>query len=170
MSRWLLAVSALLAAPLAAQNAPQRPTCDAPEFRQFDFWVGDWVVENPQNGQLQGTNNITLDLNRCVITEHWTGSQGGHGTSFNIYDRRRGVWHQTWVDDGGVLLVLEGHFAGGRMVLQSAPVPARNGGMVINRITWTPQEGGRVEQHWEVSRDDGATWQTAFLGVYRPRT
>jgi len=38
------------------------------------------------------------------------------------------------------------------------------------RITWTPSlDGSEVRQHWEVSSDDGATWQTAFDGHYRRR-
>jgi hypothetical protein len=38
------------------------------------------------------------------------------------------------------------------------------------RITWTPSpDGSEVRQHWEVSSDDGVTWQTAFDGHYRRR-
>jgi hypothetical protein len=28
---------------------------------------------------------------------------------------------------------------------------------------------GRVRQHWETSKDGGATWTTAFDGYYRRR-
>ena len=165
----LTALLVLLAAPAVAQN-PNRPSCSAPEFRQFDFWVGDWVVQDPSNGQQAGTNLVTRDFNNCVISEHWSGAQGGHGSSFNIYDRQRGVWHQTWVDDGGTLLLLDGHFDGTSMVMQSEPVARPNGARLINRITWTPLDSGRVRQHWETSNDGGTTWTTAFLGIYRPRS
>ena len=37
----------------AAQTAP--PCKARPEYRQFDFWVGEWDVQNPQ-GQTAGTN------------------------------------------------------------------------------------------------------------------
>ena len=42
----------------------------------------------------------------------------------------------------------------------------RDGKPVRSRITWTPLEDGRVRQHWQLSRDDGATWTTAFDGLY----
>lgn len=158
-----------LAASLPAQNPPARPSCAAPEYRQFDFWVGDWIVENPANGQRQGTNLITRDFSGCVVTEHWEGAGGSHGSSFNLFDRQRAVWHQTWVDDSGTLLLLDGRLVDSSMVLQSQPTAMPNGSRTINRITWTPMEGGRVRQHWETSADGGATWQTAFLGIYRRR-
>ncbi len=40
----LLARSAVATPDLPAQTPPAPPRCDTPEFRQFDFWVGDWNV------------------------------------------------------------------------------------------------------------------------------
>ena len=41
--------------PLSAQSPPAaRPRCDVPEYRQFDFWVGDWDVT--AGDQRAGTN------------------------------------------------------------------------------------------------------------------
>ena len=168
MRRLAFVLPLLLAAPLAAQN-PQRPRCNLPEHRQFDFWVGRWTVEHPTTGSQQGTSEVTRELGDCVLHEHWAGAAGGHGESFNMYDRTRQVWHQTWVDDSGSIVVLEGRFADGRMVLQGDGAPQADGRRTINRITWTPLEGGRVRQHWETSNDGGATWQTSFDGIYRPR-
>ena len=39
----------------------------------------------------------------------------------------------------------------------------------IQRITWTPLDGGRVRQHWESTTDGGKTWVTAFDGLYTRR-
>jgi hypothetical protein len=160
---------AVLASPAAAQNAA-RPSCNTPEHRQFDFWVGDWIVENPANGAQAGVNVVTRDFNGCVITEQWTSGVGNRGSSYNVYDRRRGVWHQTWVDDSGSLLLLEGRFDGTSMVLLSPELTLPNGSRRINRMTWTPLEGGRVRQQMEASTDGGATWTTGFVGIYRPRS
>ena len=44
-----------------------------------------------------------------------------------------------------------------------------NGGLIKNRITWTPLADGRVRQSWMISRDSGATWQAGFDGFYRRR-
>jgi hypothetical protein len=35
------------------------------------------------------------------------------------------------------------------------------------RVRWTPNKDGSVEQKWETSDDGGASWQVSFLGIYR---
>jgi hypothetical protein len=42
-------------------------------------------------------------------------------------------------------------------------------GDVQERITWTKLEDGVVKQHWQQSRDGGATWTDAFVGIYARR-
>lgn len=175
-SRTLRTIVAALVLAVSARNLPsahatdaprKRPVpCTAPEYRQFDFWIGDWSVTT-RDGKFAGTNLITRPLGECVIQEHWAGSQGGKGESYNVYDAARGVWHQTWVDDSGNTLLLDGHFENGRMVLSGTQTAS--GKPVINRITWTPVKPGEVEQLWESSTDDGKTWTEQFLGIYRPR-
>jgi hypothetical protein len=52
------------------------------------------------------------------------------------------------------------------MVL-SGQRPARDGsGMVLHRISWTPNADGTVRQLWEASKDDGGTWAVLFDGLY----
>ena len=87
------------------------------------------------------------------------------GNSFNVYDRQTGQWHQTWVDNTGLLLQLDGELTDGAMVL-SGKGKLPNGDAVTHRITWTPKADGTVRQHWESSKDQGATWFTAFDGLY----
>ena len=147
----------------AAKARP--PVCTAPEYHQFDFWIGDWNVETAE-GQPAGTNRIERMLDGCVLLENWTGAKGGAGKSFNLYDATDRKWHQIWVDNSGGRLTLEGGLANGRMVLSGAG-QASNGATVINRITWTPIDANRVEQHWEVSADNGTSWTTAFWGLYK---
>jgi hypothetical protein len=148
---------------------PPRPpkACATPEFRQFDFWLGDWTVTDPK-GNAAGTNLITLEQGGCVVHEHWTGSKGGTGESFNLYDRAAKRWHQTWVDNGGTLLLLNGGLAEGRMVLTGTSAGPK-GETVTNRITWEKLADGRVRQTWTVSSDGGATWATSFDGYYAKR-
>ena len=149
-------------APLAAQ---QVPTCDAPEHRQFDFWVGEWNVTTPQ-GQTAGKNAIRSILKGCALHESWEGASGSNGFSHNIYDRTRGVWHQTWVSDTGLLLQLEGGLVDGKMVMEGETTGP--GGTVRQRITWSVEEdsGDTVRQLWESSGDGGETWSVAFDGIY----
>jgi hypothetical protein len=173
MRRLRIALQVLLplAAPsfTAAQGSPPRAaSCAAPEFRQFDFWIGEWEVRNP-DGSKAGTNRIEPILGGCALQENWTGAGGGSGKSFSLYDRTREVWHQTWVDAQGNLLQLDGHFADNRMTLLSAAVRDSSGGTVIHRIVWVQTAPGRVRQLWESSRDGGTTWTVAFDGRYIKR-
>ena len=152
-----------LAIPLAASaQAPAAP-CPAPEAKQFDFWIGDWDVFTP-DGKLAGTNRIEK-LYGCVLHESWHNAKV-QGRSFNVYDADRGVWHQTWIDSTGSLLVIEGALRGGSMSLSDATLPGKKDARQLNEITWTPNADGSVRQHWRVSADGGKTWTTSFDGKY----
>jgi hypothetical protein len=140
--------------------------CGAAEYRQFDFWIGDWNVSS--SGTPAGTNSIQAIHNGCALQENWQGAgEGGiSGTSFNIYDQATGRWHQTWIDSSGTLLQLDGGLLDGVMVL-SGKRPARDGsGMVQHRISWTSNPDGSVRQLWEASRDEGSSWAMLFDGLY----
>jgi hypothetical protein len=151
--------------PDSASPAPATP-CHSAGYHQFDFWIGDWDVTS--GGQPAGTNSIHPIHNGCALQENWQGAgEGGiTGTSFNIYDQATGRWHQTWVDSSGTLLLLDGGLIEGAMVL-SGQRPARDGsGMVLHRISWTPNPDGTVRQLWEASKDDGGSWAVLFDGMY----
>ncbi len=149
-----------------AQNSQQAsPSCASLEYRQFDFWVGDWEVKSSE-GRLLGTNRITRAFGGCVVHENWQSMTSSHaGSSFNIYDRASGQWHQSWVDNSGLLLQLDGGMQDDKMVL-TGRVPGEDGGTVVHRISWEPISEDRVRQLWESSSDDGATWSTVFDGLY----
>jgi Tetratricopeptide repeat len=138
--------------------------CNTPEYRQFDFWVGDWNVESAASLGTASHNRISLINDGCTLREEYDTPQGYAGTSLNYYDAPRKVWHQTWIDNQGGGLLLEGGLQGQDMVLQSAP-----GAPQIQRISWTPLADGRVRQHWQSSTDGGRTWTTAFDGYYSRR-
>ena len=149
----------------AEQQPDPRPPCATPEHRQFDFWLGTWDVRTP-DGKRAGANTIRLTLSGCVLQENWQGAGGHSGTSYNIYDAPRKRWHQTWVDDQGQLLQLDGTYADGKMVLVGETVDS-TGHATKQRITWQRMDGGRVRQRWD-SSSDGVTWQVVFDGIYSP--
>lgn len=154
--------------PTSQPNArPSARPCGAkPEYRQFDFWIGEWDVQ--AGGKQAGTNSVQLILGDCVIFENWTGAGGMTGKSFNIYNAAKGKWQQTWVDSSGNALELYGEFKDGAMRL-AGEKPAPNGGKIIDRLSFFPLEGGRVRQLWESSQDDGKTWSVVFDGLYTRR-
>jgi hypothetical protein len=149
------------------EEAGRRP-CDEPERRAFDFWTGEWAVDDP-NGRLAGWNTITALFDGCALREEWRGESGHRGTSLNAWSPERRAWRQTWVDSSGLVLELEGGVRAGAMVLEGeAALPGGDGSVRRHRITWTPLDGvpHRVRQHWEASTPEGG-WETLFDGRYR---
>ena len=155
----------LLIATISAQAAESQ--CSAPQHRQFDFWIGEWTVQTP-TGQPSGFSRIESDFGGCVILEHWSGPTGiAAGTSQNFYHKSDGRWHQNWIDaqSSNPLWLVGGLDEKSAMVMMDADRSSNP----LNRITWTPNPDGTVRQHWEQSTDGGATWTTAFDGLYVPR-
>ncbi len=160
----------LMMLPLEQAAAPSPRPCAAPVHRQFDFWLGVWDVTTA-DGKFAGTNSIELVDGGCALFESWSSGGGGYtGRSLNSVGGD-GRWRQTWVDSGGLRLELVGGLVDGKMVLEGeTPASAPGGPPTKNRITWSPETGGRVRQHWESSADGGKTYTSAFDGMYYPVT
>jgi hypothetical protein len=135
---------------------------DTSRMRDFDFWIGAWRVTDPETDKDLGTSRIEAILGGRVIHENWLGSDGYRGESFNIFDKDRRCWHQSWVSDNGTLLLLDGDFRDGSMDLQGKSPDGE-----LQRIRWTPRIDGSVLQLWETSTDSGQNWRRRFAGVYR---
>lgn len=157
-------ITSLLAILLLGQSPPAKP-CSSSEYRQFDFWLGEWEVRGPK-GNVAGTNRIEAIENGCALEERWVGRGGVTGRSLNAYRPWTKTWHQTWVGSDGLVLLLEGRYENERMVLEGT---SQVGGTVMNRITWSRLEGGKVRQLWEQSTDQGKTWTVSFDGTYSRR-
>jgi hypothetical protein len=149
---------------VVGQAASAAPKCDTPEFRQFDFWVGDWSVTT--GGEPAGTNLVTREEDGCVIHEHWKGAKGGTGQSFNFYDRADGKWHQMWVSNSGGVLFLTGTYENGTLTLRGTR-DEPGGQHLLHRLSFRANPDRTVRQLWEASSDGGTTWTVAFDGLYR---
>ncbi len=158
-------VGSLTAATPSSPASGQQAACTAEEHRQFDFWLGEWTVTRTADGQLAGTNQISSAFGGCVLLEEYSSPSGYAGSSFNIYDAAQEVWHQTWVDNSGLLLVLDGQLEDSKMVLMGER-PGQDGEMQLNQITWEAKDDGTVRQIWLTSDDHGETWNAAFDGTY----
>jgi hypothetical protein len=164
---------------------PPKPfDCSAPVHRQFDFWLGDWdVVPNPAttvaatapaaptSAAQKPANNVITSLDGgCVLMESWT-AQGQTGHSFNIYDRTRQQWHQTWVDNSGGLHDYWGSLKDGNMVF-TGEVPlgpaSRFAGRRTIRLTFFPMGSDKVRQFSEALNMDG-TWSVNYDLIYTRR-
>jgi len=159
-------LAAVVLLPLAGAAQNSQSPCADPEAAHFDFWVGEWAVFS--NGQEVGFNKISRIQNGCTLLEEYSTLLGGfEGKSFNFYDATDGFWHQVWVDNSGTRLHLKGGFADGQMVMSGPRRSAK--GNLIDRITWRDNDDETVRQVWEVSNDEGQTWQLLFDGLYRHR-
>jgi hypothetical protein len=145
-------------------SVPKSQACSSVAHRQFDFWLGEWDVVSPQ-GPPAGTNRVERLLEGCALQEHWEATDGSKGTSLSSYDAVARKWRQTYVDDTGQVLVLEGEFKDGKMVLQGEKAMGRQKG-ALQRISWQVVAGDKVRQRWDISQDDGRTWSVLFEGVY----
>lgn len=154
------------AAAKAKIQANARPCSVDPKARQFDFWIGEWDVQDTASKTPAGKSSIQLILGDCVIFENWTGLQGGNGKSFNVYNRDKGYWQQTWIDDkGGVTEFVEGTFKDGALQFVTRPqkVPA---GDRMRRLTFFDQGSSQVRQFSEISTDAGKTWGPEYDLTY----
>lgn len=132
--------------------------CATEEYRQFDFWLGEWDV-HPASGTSVAANSIARLHGGCVIRESYRNGPYS-GMSMNYYDESDGQWHQLWIDSQGLVLHLSGGRDGESMVLANE----------TNRVSWTPADDGSVRQVWEQTSDDGETWNVVFDGKYVPST
>jgi ketosteroid isomerase-like protein len=151
------------AVPLAGQSS--KPACFAPEYHQFDFWLGDWDSFDFGTTTQDAHIRVTRMLDGCVIHEDYQSVDGHKGQSFSIYDASRKVWHQTWVTNRGQLLVIEGEFQTGEMVLSGSDLTSTGEKREVRGV-WKPVEGG-VRETAVVSFDGGKTWKPWFDLIFR---
>ena len=134
-----------------AGHQPRGASCATAAHHAFDFWLGDWIVQNPQ-GQATSENRLTTDLDGCAVLEHWSTQAGGvRGRSLNSYDASSGVWRQTWVTEQAVRgypLRMEGGLrADGKMDLTGVRHPWWDRNAVwLDEYIWTPVGPDEVVQ------------------------
>ncbi len=132
---------------------------------QFDFWLGHWEVYKYGTDTIVGISHIESILDSVALLEHYQSAPSPyHGKSINIFNKESLQWEQFWIDNGGSALKLAGEFKNGMMSLENTK--KLDGKTHINRIRWTPVNG-EVRQTWELSRDNGKSWNILFDGLYK---
>jgi hypothetical protein len=144
-----------------------RAACATSEFRQFDFFTGDWdTYDMARPAKLVARNRVTMALDGCAVREVYEQADGLVGESLSLYDASRRRWHQSWVTNRGSLLLLNGGLEAGRMVL-TGPDRTPDGVASLLRAIWW-KEGPEVREKAERSIDGGKTWTPVFDIVFRP--
>ncbi len=160
--------SAQTPAPSLTPQPARRPApCATPEFRAFDYWIGEWTVSDT-TGQVMATSSITKVSGDCAIAEHWQPIGGKEGRSLSWYEPKDQQWHQQWVDGDGWTARFDGNPDAGEMVLTEMAHPATPNAP-IGRMRYITRPGGVVRQSLWQSKDQGETWMLMFVGDYSPK-
>jgi len=162
----VLAASDMASGCVSSAGSPTPASCAAPEYRQFDFWAGDWDAFEIDGSTPVARIRVDRLLDGCVLREVYEDTAGLRGESFSIYDASRKLWHQSWVTNRGQLLVIEGRLETGEMVLSGVDHTAEGGERHV-RGTWKPVNEGARETA-VTSTDGGKTWKPWFDLLFRP--
>ncbi len=171
-SRWFRSVLFLvviggwfsLAATSTLAAVDSGPCSAKSESRQLDFWLGDWTVTYPGMPG-SAASKVSLALDKCLLTESWDGGKGHSGKNMFAYSSDDKSWHGMFADNKGRVHVFEGKVAQGSAEF-TGPSRGPDGQTVLNRIKVVRVTANKVEQSWEKSTDNGATWTMEFHGQY----
>ena len=151
-----------------AQDEQPKP-CSAPECRQFDFWLGEWDLTwiDKDGNEKKGSNTITAILDSCAIQEQFDGrpAMAFRGMSVSVYNVQKSVWQQTWVDNNGGYLDFTGALQDNEMTLSRKT--ERDGKEIWQRMRFYDIRTNTLKWDWEISDDDGKTWQLMWQIFYK---
>jgi hypothetical protein len=157
------------------QSAPTPSTstvpaaCSGPEFRQLDFWLGQWDLRWdawPNIPAGTGTNSVTLAFDGCVVQEDFAGGPGTGslaGRSLSTFHAPAQRWRQTWVDNQGGYFALVGGPEGERFVLTAARA---KDGTPAQRMVFEAITARSLTWRWQATADAGATWKDQWVIHY----
>lgn len=175
-----------LVAPLAiaatgsSPEASEASRCDSPEAREFDFWIGDWAIDQQLRGRdgswirLPAKTSVSSILQGCAILERWEGEvqffwedmeapEPLEALSVRAYDPTSASWRIHWMDTRSPRFgePYVGGFDGSRGEFRrttSSPDGERASRIVFTRLT-------KDSLHWElaVSSDEGKTWRPLWI-------
>ena len=156
----------LLPGAFAAVEPQPCPT--NPQSRQLDFWLGNWTIGAPGSSG-NATSNVYLALDKCMVVERWDGGRGHKGENMFAYSLDDRSWHGMFADNEGRVHVFVDAKVGPGSAEFSGPSRGPDGQPVLNRVRIVRVGLDKVEQLWEKSTNNGATWSTEFRGEYSRR-
>lgn len=175
LSAFSLAMFTLAPALPAQSSAPAAPVSQSGSPRDFDFWAGQWSVQNrhlQSNGQWQdGTATaarITPVLDGAALVEEWAGPFGNgfmNGFSLRAYDPATDLWAILlyWTNDGNASFgLMRGQFRHGRGTFLAPLKPTPGQGKVL-RYTFSDALANSVRWDSANSQDGGLTWKTDWI-------
>lgn len=156
----ILALTTFLCAPAVAQTAP----CTDAEYRQFDFWLGEWDVYD-FNGTFMEQNSIEKSADGCMIHESTQTSGGNVEQSYSYYKPSTGQWTQFSVGSNAVIEYSGRLNAEGAMALNGYIYHRDERGTRPFKGLWTPQDDGTIVQEFWEKPSQGGDWDIWFNGT-----
>ena len=139
--------------------------------RAFDFWLGQWELTwSTPKGEQTGSNRIESILNGKVVEESFTshGDKPLVGKSHSVFDPKRNLWRQTWVDNAGSFLTFAGKMEGSEMVLYGTdPLIQTGEDKLLTRMIFKDIEADTFTWLWQASSDEGQSWETRWKIHYQ---
>ena len=183
-----LALVAALVLPCAAARAqvtlPDSPACPDARSRQFDFWLGEWDVNN-RHRRPDSDDPIWYEtglahthvwpvVGGCGIVEHWDGALTFDrviGFSVRTFDPVREMWELVllWPSaNRPVFATFEGQFRHGRGEFDAGSVDAHDRPQTT-RISFADIRPDAFRWDLSLSGDSGITWRTTWIMEFTRR-
>lgn len=173
MTKYCYIILFLLAALAAGFNdSCSQPLQDLEPEAYLNFWLGDWELtwEDVDGDTARGTNRIERILDGRVIRENFkvlSGDlEGFRGKSYSVFNPRTDTWKQTWVDNQGGYLDFTGRFEGDKRIFERKGVNAV-GREILQRMVFYDITEDSLKWDWEISEDNGTTWQLRWRIFYK---
>jgi len=156
-----------------AHATSQAPApCQSAEYRQMDFWVGEWdLTWQAADGTTRSGQNVVTrsSFGDCVITENFDGAPGNalKGMSVSTYSNPHGQWRQTWVDNQGGYFSLHGGLQeDGKFVLE---MDRLNNEGPFSRMVFEDIKPNSLTWRWQGKREAESAWADRWVINYRRR-
>lgn len=159
--------------------AKEGEPCSDPAAHAFDFWIGDWEIEQEilqADGswlKLPARTSVQTALDGCALIENWEGqvlffwegmktAEPMKGLSVRAYDSKTGQWLIHWMDTRSPSFgsPFVGGFADGRGQFFRAFETAE--GKRVGRITFSEPAQNVVSWDLAISKDGRQTWNVIW--------
>lgn len=146
--------TAIAATLLFTMTTPTQSTTNM----SLDFWLGKWTADSTQpqpdgktTVQKNAAKNHILKIKGDKVTHENFTMPGFNGESWSVFNPKTNKWNQTWIDDSGAYLTLEGGMEGEEFILTQTHPNS------IQRMRFTEIKKDSFVWLWETKKDDNWT-------------
>lgn len=174
----LISLSAVAQDQAEAEVTGQMPAMGPPEeMKQLEWMVGIWSVDGKMwmdpsvdaPMSFTATAEFEYDLGGAVLEMEYASQMMGTpflGKSFTTWDRERGEWQDTWMDNlTGRQMMMTGQEADGERVVTG--VDFFQGQEYLTKNTSFNITEDSFDWKMEQSTDGGETWFTSMTATYK---